>query len=82
MEKTVKVTLKDGLDAGAIALLVQAACKYDSRIYLGYGERKVNAKSIMGMMNMVVTSGNDVSVSAEGADEEEAIAEIERLLTA
>ena len=81
MEKTVKVMLKDGLDAGAIALLVQAACKYESRIYLGCEERRVNAKSIMGMMNMVVTSGTDVIVIAEGSDEAEAVAEIERLLT-
>lgn len=81
MEKTIRVTLKDGLDASAIALLVQAACKYESRVYLSHEERKVNAKSIMGMMNMVVNSGTEVTVSAEGSDEAEAVAEIERLLT-
>ena len=80
MEKTIKVSLKDGLDANAIALLVQAACKYESRIHLACEERKVNAKSIMGMMNMVVNSGTEVTVIADGADEAEAVAEIERLL--
>ncbi len=80
MEKVVKVTRKDGVDAGVIAHLVQAACKYDSQIYIKEGDKRVNAKSIMGMMNMVVASGQDVTIIAEGADERDAINEMETVL--
>ncbi|MBR3524622.1 MAG: HPr family phosphocarrier protein [Lachnospiraceae bacterium] len=80
MEKTVIVKLKDGIDADVVSLLVQTACKYDSSIYLREGERRANMKSIMGMMNMVAGSGEAVTVTAEGPDEEEAVAGIEAIL--
>ena len=60
---------------------MQTACKYDSRVYLKEGERRVNMKSIMGMMNMAVSCGTEVLVIAEGSDEEEAVAEVENILT-
>ena len=82
MEKTVIVQLKDGIDADVVSLLVQTACKYDSSIYLSEGERRVNMKSIMGMMNMVAGSGAAVTVTAEGSDEAAAVAEIESILGA
>ncbi|MCR4642464.1 MAG: HPr family phosphocarrier protein [Lachnospiraceae bacterium] len=80
MEKTVIVKLKDGIDADVVSLLVQTACKYDSSIYLREGERRANMKSIMGMMNMVAGSGEAVTVTAEGPDEEDALAGIEAIL--
>ncbi|MBR3306889.1 MAG: HPr family phosphocarrier protein [Lachnospiraceae bacterium] len=80
MEKTVKVELKDGIDADVVSLLVQKACKYDSRIYLSAGTRRVNMKSIMGMMNMVVARGGEVVIAAEGSDEEAAVNDIESML--
>lgn len=75
-ERTVQVTLEDGLEAGIIAQLVQRACKYDSSIYLKTGTVKVNAKSIMGMMNMGVKKGGEVTVIGEGTDEAEAVKEL------
>ncbi len=80
MKKDVVVGLRDGLDVGKIALLVQNACRFESTVYLESEGKKVNAKSIMGMMNMVVAKGKTVSVIAEGADEEEAIAAMEETL--
>ncbi len=81
MEKTVKVALQEGINADVVSLLVQTACKYESRIYLKEGERKVNMKSIMGMMNMAVSCGEEVTVIAEGTDEEAAAADVESVLT-
>ena len=81
MEKTVKVALQEGINADVVSLLVQTACKYESRIYLKEGERKVNMKSIMGMMNMAVSCGEEVTVIAEGTDEEAAVADVESVLT-
>ena len=81
MEKTVKVALQEGINADVVSLLVQTACKYESRIYLKEGERRVNMKSIMGMMNMAVSCGEEVTVIAEGTDEEAAAADVESVLT-
>ncbi|MBR6257270.1 MAG: HPr family phosphocarrier protein [Lachnospiraceae bacterium] len=81
MEKLVTVGINEGINADIVSLLVQTACKYDSRVYLKEGERRVNMKSIMGMMNMAVSCGTEVLVIAEGSDEEEAVAEVENILT-
>ena len=81
MEKLVSVGINEGINADIVSLLVQTACKYDSRVYLKEGERRVNMKSIMGMMNMAVGCGTEVLVIAEGPYEEEAVAEVESILT-
>ena len=80
MEKSVTVGIREGINADIVSILVQAACKYESRLYLKEGDRRVNMKSIMGMMNMAVNCGENVEVIAEGSDEEEAAAEIDRIL--
>jgi phosphotransferase system HPr (HPr) family protein len=80
MERTVAVALKDGIDADIVSVLVQTACKFDSRVYLKEGMRRVNMKSIMGMMNMVVPKGREVTVIAEGDDESAAVEAVENLL--
>lgn len=76
VEKRVTVERKDGLDAAMIAVLVQHACKYESKVYIKADDKKVNAKSIMGMMNIGVCKGGEVTIYAEGSDEESAVSEI------
>ena len=56
-----------------IAELVQVACKFDSEITLESDNRKINAKSIMGMMSMPLNQGESVTVIAEGTDEQAAV---------
>ena len=80
-QKTVEVKLKQGLEARPAAMLVQVASKHASNIYLESEGRKVNAKSIMGMMSLVLTNGVVVTIDAEGTDEVEAVEALERLLT-
>ncbi len=80
LEKKITVQKKDGLDAGVIAVLVQHACKFESKIYLESDDKKVNAKSIMGMMNIGVRKDGEVTVYTEGSDEEDAMKEIENYL--
>ncbi len=82
VKKTITVELETGLEARPIAMLVQVASQYDSKIYMETGSTKVNAKSIMGMMTLVLPVGEEVTVTADGADEEKAIAEIEAYLSA
>lgn len=80
-EKSVHIQLKNGLEARPVALLVQEASKYDSTIYIYSGEKRVNAKSIMGMMSLGLDSGEEIVVSAEGADEQAAVQGIEFFLS-
>lgn len=79
--KNVVIQLKSGLDARPVALLVQEASKYDSIIYIESGEKRVNAKSIMGMMSLGLGNGETLSVSADGSDEDAAIEGIEAFLS-
>ncbi len=81
VRKTMTVQLTAGLEARPIAMLVQVASQYDSKIYVETGNKRVNAKSIMGMMTLGISVGEEVTVSADGADEEKAIAEIESYLS-
>jgi len=79
-KSTVEIKLRNGLEARPVAMLVQVASKFESRIYLESADRKVNAKSIMGMMSLGLDIGDQVTVTAEGADEEAAVDAIENYL--
>ena len=79
-KKIITVELPDGLEARPAAMLVQIASQYDSRIYLESGSKRVNAKSIMGMMTLGLIAGQSITVEADGADEDQAVSEIEKYL--
>lgn len=64
-----------------MALLVQVASQYASEIHVESEGRTVNAKSIMGMMTLGLASGEKVVVTANGADEAEALQNIEEYLS-
>lgn len=78
--KSMQIKLESGLEARPVAMLVQLASKYESSIYLETGSKKVNAKSIMGMMSLGLDEGESVTVIAEGADEAQAVEELEKFL--
>ena len=63
-----------------IAELVQVACQFDSNIVLENDNRKINAKSIMGIMAFNPTEGMSIDIVTEGDDEQEALAAIEKFL--
>jgi catabolite repression HPr-like protein len=73
VERQVEVLLKTGLQARPAALFVQEANRFTSDIYLEKNGKKVNAKSIMGLMSLAVSSGSVIKLIAEGPDENEAI---------
>lgn len=80
-KRNVEIKLENGLEARPVALLVQTASQFDSSIYIESDNKKVNAKSIMGMMTLVLTAGEVVTVTADGKDEEEAATAIENYLS-
>lgn len=79
--KSVQIKLENGLEARPVALLVQEASKYESTIYIQSDEKRVNAKSIMGMMSLGLDNGDQLTVSAEGSDEQTAVDNIEKFLS-
>ena len=82
IKKPVVIQLQSGLETRPAALLVQVASQFRSEIYLEVdNQKRVNAKSIMGMMTLGLDTGDEVVVSVNGEDEEAALREIEGYLT-
>ncbi|MBD7962964.1 HPr family phosphocarrier protein [Fictibacillus norfolkensis] len=73
VEKKVTVHLKSGLQARPAALFVQEANRYTSDVFVEKEGKKVNAKSIMGIMSLAVGSGSELVLAVDGPDENEAI---------
>ena len=80
-KKEFHVIAETGIHARTATLLVQAASKFNSDITLEYQGKSVNLKSIMGVMSLGVGQNADVVISADGADEAEAIAAIAETMT-
>ena len=78
--KRMEIKIPTGLDPSTIALFIQTASQYDSRVYVEVENKKVDAKSIMGMMTLGLAAGEEITVSATGDDEQQAIEHIERYL--
>ena len=80
IERPITVRHEKGLEARPIAFFVQEASQYSSQIHLLVGTKKINAKSIMGMMSLSLMDGDLVTVVADGKDEKEAADGIEKFL--
>ena len=79
--KNMKIEISTGLEARPVAVFVQVASQFESSIYVEVGNKKVNAKSIMGMMALGLEADEEITVIADGKDEEEAIKGIEEFIT-
>ena len=80
VEKTYTVIAETGIHARPATLLVQAAGKFDSEINLEYKGKKVNLKSIMGVMSLGIGKGAEIKITAEGSDEQNALNSIDELM--
>lgn len=81
IRKQTTIRIANGLEVRPIAMLVQVASQFDSEIYIESGTKRVNAKSIMGMMALGLDTGEDVVIYANGPDEEQAMQKVEEYLT-
>jgi len=79
-QREVEIQNRLGLHARASAKLTQLAAKYQSDVALSRNNRKVNAKSIMGVMMLAAGKGSRITIDAEGADAGEALAAVTRLI--
>ncbi len=80
-KKDITIKVDGSIETRPVALLVQVASQFKSDIHIESGNKRVNAKSIMGMMTMGLESGEEVTVSVNGEDEDEAMEQIEAYLT-
>ena len=81
ISKSMTVNIPKGLDARPVALLVQVASQYESSIYVEIQEKKVNAKSIMGMMSLGLAEGEQITIIANGPDEQDAVSAIDKYIS-
>ena len=82
IKKPITIHLSTGLEARPVAQLVQVASQFNSEIYVEIGRKKVNAKSIMGMMSLKLQKGEDVTIVADGQDEDAAVSGVATFLGA
>jgi len=78
--REVTVNNKDGLNSATAAAIVQMAGKFSSKVLIERGNKKINAKSIMGVLSLGVRTGEEILVVADGDDEQDALNAIESVV--
>lgn len=73
INETVIFNCEDELQMKAIAVLIQKASAFRSSIWLHSGDRKANAKSLLGVMSLGIESNSELTITCEGPDEREAL---------
>jgi phosphocarrier protein len=73
LSKTLVVKSNSGVHPHSASVIVQTSSKFQSEIYLAYKERRVNLKSIMGVMSLGIPAGAEITLEVSGEDEQEAI---------
>lgn len=73
ISEMITITNDTGLHARPASVFVSTAAKFKSELMLQKGEKKVNAKSIMGVLSLGIVKGTDITISAQGPDEAEAV---------
>ena len=79
LKRSIKISNKLGLHARASAKLTQTASKFESGVWISRNGRRVNAKSIMGVMMLAAGLGSTIELETEGPDEEAAMTTVEAL---
>ncbi|MGM0501573.1 MAG: HPr family phosphocarrier protein [Bacillota bacterium] len=75
-EKILEITNRTGIHARPASLIVQKASEFESKLSIIEGSKEANAKSIMGIMSLGISHSTEITIRAEGTDEDEALEEI------
>ncbi|MGG1660962.1 HPr family phosphocarrier protein [Brevibacillus sp. NRS-1366] len=81
VQQQVVVALKTGLQARPAAFFVQEANRFASEVFVEKENKKVNAKSIMGIMSLAISSGTEITILAEGPDASQAVTSLVNLVS-
>ncbi len=79
IELPVTINIEEGLHARPAAIFVNEASKYKSDIFVKKDEKKVNAKSIMGILMLALYKGSQIIIVGDGPDEKEAVAALQKI---
>ena len=79
-QETVTIENKTGIHARPASVFVQTATKFKSKIHLEAKGKKVDAKSILMLMSLGLVKGTELTISAEGEDEADAVKELADLI--
>lgn len=80
IDRNIEIINKLGMHARAAAQFVQLASNFQSHIEIEKDNRRVNGKSIMGVMMLAASKGSEVTLYADGEDEEESLNKLEELI--
>lgn len=80
IKRTVTFNCEDSMHMKAIAVLIQKTSVFNSSIWLTRGDRRANAKSLLGVMSLGIENGMEIEITAEGSDEEDAIQSVAEYL--
>lgn len=80
MRKEIVIQSTQGLHAALASKLVHIAASFHSDVYLDYADKRVDAKSVLGLMSLAIPPGENINVVAEGDDADAAIDEITKVL--
>ncbi|HLQ95540.1 MAG TPA: HPr family phosphocarrier protein [Pseudogracilibacillus sp.] len=81
LERSLTVELESGLQARPAAQFVQEANKFEADLFLEKDGKRINAKSIMGLMTLALAKGEEVSVIADGPDESNAMEQLTQFIS-
>ncbi|NLM27778.1 MAG: HPr family phosphocarrier protein [Clostridiaceae bacterium] len=77
IKKEIVISNESGLESKAAARLIQKASCYEANVWIQKGERKANAKSLLGVLSLGISKGEKVLLIADGNDEKIALHELE-----
>ena len=80
ISKNVTVTNPVGLHARPATFFIKMANEYRSSVWIENDSRRVNAKSLLGILSLGIVSGTEITIVADGPDEDDAVAGLEALL--
>ncbi|ABN53934.1 MAG TPA: HPr family phosphocarrier protein [Hungateiclostridium thermocellum] len=80
VKKEITINNISGWEAKLAAMFIQKASNYKSTVWIEKGERKANAKSLLGVLSLGIEKGSKIVLTAEGEDEVEALNELENYL--
>jgi len=78
--RTVKVLNTTGLHARPAGMFIETANRFRSAIRVAKGDREVSGNSVLGLMLLEVTPGTEITIKAEGEDEEQAVSTLAELV--
>lgn len=81
ISKEVKIVNNVGLHARPATFFIQKANEYRASIWIEMGERRINAKSLLGVLSLGIDKGTTITLNADGEDEEEAVNGLVQLIS-